>query len=486
MYLGIDIGTSGVKVVLTDNGSNIIGSETSDLKIVRKNIGWSEQEPNDWWKATNEAIFKIKDKYFKELKNVQGIGLSGQMHGLTALDERDKPLRKSILWNDTRSSNEARFLDEKYPLFRNVCGNVVMPGFTAPKALWLKNNELQVFKKIHSILLPKDYVRLLMTGEKCSDMSDSSGSLWLDIKKRNWSTEALKATDLSIKQMPNIVEGSEISGKLKKSIADDWGIDGRPVVAGGGGDNAATACGLGIIKHGDAFISLGTSGVIFLATDNFIPAANDGAHSFCHAIPEKWHLMSVILSATDSLNWLSEILCRKVSEMMEDLDHINQGPSDLMFHPYLSGERTPHNDANSRGAFLNISRNSNTKDLIRSVIEGVSYAFADCIRVFENANIKPDKLIAAGGGSQSERWLEIISTVTNTPIEIPTNSEHSAALGAARLGILASQNETDINSILLKPEIKKTINPVINKSDEYQQKLNNWRDLYSSIKETKE
>ena len=168
------------------------------------------------------------------------------------------------------------------------------------------------------------------------------------------------------------MEGSEISGKLKKSIADDWGIDGRPVVAGGGGDNAATACGLGIIKHGDAFISLGTSGVIFLATDNFIPAANDGAHSFCHAIPEKWHLMSVILSATDSLNWLSEILCRKVSEMMEDLDHINQGPSDLMFHPYLSGERTPHNDANSRGAFLNISRNSNTKDLIRSVIEGVS------------------------------------------------------------------------------------------------------------------
>ena len=174
-----------------------------------------------------------------------------------------------------------------------------------------------------------------MTGEKCSDMSDSSGSLWLDIKQRNWSIEALKATDLSIKQMPNIVEGSEISGKLKKSIADDWGIDGRPVVAGGGGDNAATACGLGIIKHGDAFISLGTSGVIFLATDNFIPAANYGAHSFCHAIPEKWHLMSVILSATDSLNWLSEILCRKVSEMMEDLDHINQGPSDLMFHPYL-------------------------------------------------------------------------------------------------------------------------------------------------------
>ena len=205
MYLGIDIGTSGVKVVLTDNGSNIIGSETSDLKVVRENIGWSEQEPNDWWKATNEAIFKIKDKYFKELKNVQGIGLSGQMHGLTALDE-------------------------KYPLFRNVCGNVVMPGFTAPKALWLKNNELQVFKKIHSILLPKDYVRLLMTGEKCSDMSDSSGSLWLDIKKRNWSIEALKATDLSIKQMPNIVEGSEISGKLKKSIADDWGIDGRQLL----------------------------------------------------------------------------------------------------------------------------------------------------------------------------------------------------------------------------------------------------------------
>ena len=159
---------------------------------------------DSWWKATNEAIFKIKDKYFKELKNVQGIGLSGQMHGLTALDERDRPLRKSILWNDTRSSNEARFLDEKYPLFRNVCGNVVMPGFTAPKALWLKNNELQVFKKIHSILLPKDYVRLLMTGEKCSDMSDSSGSLWLDIKQRNWSTEALKATDLSLNQMPSL------------------------------------------------------------------------------------------------------------------------------------------------------------------------------------------------------------------------------------------------------------------------------------------
>ena len=485
MYLGIDVGTSGVKVILTNDGNNIIASETSHLKVIRSKNGWSEQDPSDWWEATNKAVYKIKSHYSKQLKKVQGVGLSGQMHGLTALDKSDKPLRHSILWNDTRSSEEAKFLDDTEPLFRSIGGNVVMPGFTAPKALWLKKNELDVFNQIETILLPKDYIRLLMTGEKCSDMSDSSGTLWLDIAKRKWSDKLLNATDLSIKKMPTVIEGSQNSGYLRSTIASQWGIEGSPLVAGGGGDNASTACGLGVIEKGDAFISLGTSGVIFLVSDKFIPAANDGAHSFCHAIQNKWHLMSVILSATDSLNWLSEIFGKKVSNIMETIGDINDGPSDLMFHPYLSGERTPHNDANARGSFMNISRSTTSKDLARAVVEGVSYAFADCIKVFENANLKPKTLIAAGGGSQSDRWLEIISTVINTPIEIPNNSEHSAALGAARLGMLAFENENDTKTILVKPKIKKTINPKTEKFEEYQEKINHWRELYSRIKDKK-
>ncbi|SVC40398.1 uncharacterized protein METZ01_LOCUS293252, partial [marine metagenome] len=214
MYLGIDVGTSGVKVVLTNDGNNIIAAETSELNVMRPQHGWSEQDPNDWWYATNKAVENIKKKFSKQLKQVQGIGLSGQMHGLTALDAFDQPLRPSILWNDTRSFEEAKYLDETEPLFRSVGGNVVMPGFTAPKALWLKRNELNIFNKIETILLPKDFVRLLMTGEKCSDMSDSSGTLWLDIEKRNWSEELLTSTDLSVQKMPTVVEGSKSSGQL--------------------------------------------------------------------------------------------------------------------------------------------------------------------------------------------------------------------------------------------------------------------------------
>ena len=483
MYLGIDVGTSGVKVVLTNDGNNIIGSETSKLNVMRPKHGWSEQDPNDWWHATNKAIDNIKNQFSNHLKQVQGIGLSGQMHGLTALDSSDQPLRPSILWNDTRSFEEAKYLDETEPLFRSIGGNVVMPGFTAPKALWLKRNELNNFNKIQTILLPKDFVRLLMTGEKCSDMSDSSGTLWLDIEKRNWSEELLTLTDLSVQKMPTVIEGSKSSGQLRKDVARQWGIEGNPVVAGGGGDNASSACGLGVVNTGDAFISLGTSGVIFLVSDKYLPATNDGAHSFCHAIPNKWHLMSVILSATDSLNWLSEITGKEVSQMMENMNDDNVEPSNLMFHPYLSGERTPHNDASAKASFLNITRSSSINDLVRSVVEGVSYAFADCIKVFENAGEKPKRLIAAGGGSQSEKWLEIISTVTKTTIDIPENSEHSAALGAARLGILASNNSSDFNSILMQPKIKNSINPQLEKFDQYQDQINIWRELYSSIKE---
>ena len=480
MYLGIDVGTSGVKVILTNDGNNIIASETSHLKVIRSKNGWSEQDPSDWWEATNKAVYKIKSHYSKQLKKVQGVGLSGQMHGLTALDKSDKPLRHSILWNDTRSSEEAKFLDDTEPLFRSIGGNVVMPGFTAPKALWLKKNELDVFNQIETILLPKDYIRLLMTGEKCSDMSDSSGTLWLDIAKRNWSDKLLNATDLSIKKMPTVIEGSQNSGYLRSTIASQWGIEGSPLVAGGGGDNASTACGLGVIEKGDAFISLGTSGVIFLVSDKFIPAANDGAHSFCHAIQNKWHLMSVILSATDSLNWLSEIFRKKVSNIMETIGDINDGPSDLMFHPYLSGERTPHNDPHIRGSFHSIKTTTNATDLQYAVIEGVSFGILDGVNSILKVNNNFDKIFMVGGGSKSSFWIELLAALLNRKLSVCDQSEFGAALGVARLAMYQDATIDNKENIISEIKISKTYEPNEDNIDLLLQRYSIWKDLYNS------
>ena len=457
MYLGIDIGTSGVKSVLIDAGQSLIASATSPLDIIRAQSGYSEQHPEWWWDAVQKTIATLQKNHQHELSAVQAIGLSGQMHGLVALDQDDAPLRPASLWNDTRCAAEAQVLDTQYPAFRTIGGNAVMPGFTAPKALWMRSHEPELFNQIKTILLPKDYIRFRMTGEKISDLSDASGTLWLDIENRDWSDELLAACGLTTAQMPALVEGSDASAVLSKDIAQQWGMANDVVIAGGAGDNAASAIGLGVIAPGHGLISLGTSGVVFSVTDQFAPAADSGAHAFCHSLPATWHQMGVILSASDSISWLMESTGLSVDELTQKMDATNSLETSPIFHPYLSGERTPHNNADACGAFFDIKRHHHQGDLMRAVLQGVSFGIADAYDVLVAAGGKPSSILATGGGSQNITWINYIASIIDTPISIPKHQDIGAAMGAARLAMMASG--LPIEQVCTAPEIAETITP---------------------------
>ena len=457
MYLGLDIGTSGVKAVLIDDAQRLIGTATAPLNILRERSGYSEQQPEWWWEATKKAVAALKQQHQHALSGVKAIGLSGQMHGLVALDQHDHPLRPAILWNDTRCAAEAAMLDTQHPLFRTIGGNAVMARFTAPKAEWMRVHEPDLFRQIRTILLPKDYIRFCLSGAKISDMSDASGTLWLDIAKRDWSEDLLAACGLTVSQMPALVEGSAPSALLSKEIAKDWGMQPDVVIAGGGGDNAASAIGLGVIAPGDGLISLGTSGVVFAVTDQFAPAADSGAHAFCHALPHLWHQMGVILSATDSVTWLAETTGLSVADLVEKMATTNAMDIAPIFHPYLSGERTPHNNAHASGAFFDIKRHHHQGDLMRAVIQGVSFAIADAYDVLAAAGGRPQTLLATGGGSQNATWLTTIASIIGSPITIPKQSEIGAAMGAARLAMLATGLPMD--QVCTPPERAETFTP---------------------------
>ena len=475
MYLGLDLGTSAVKALLADESGAAVGSQSVPLQVIRRQAGWSEQDPQSWWDATNRAVRSLGAKYPEQMRQVTAIGLAGQMHGLTALDANDAVLRPAILWNDTRSAPQATHLDTVHAAFRLIGGNAVMPGFTAPKAVWMAENEPELFQRLATVLLPKDYLRFQMTGEKVSDMSDAAGTLWLDVAERDWSDELLSICGLDRRSMPRLIEGSEVSGRLRAEIAHSWGMDGRPVVAGGGGDNAAAAVGLGIVTPGDSFLSLGTSGVVFTVTDHFAPATDRGAHAFCHALPGSWHQMGVILAASDCVSWLCEITGLTIDTLMEQMAQTDPAATDLMFHPYLSGERTPHNDADARGGFFGLARHHGPGDMARAVLQGVGFAIADATDVLKEAGARPERLMATGGGSNNQTWLSYIASLTGISIDLPADGDFGAAFGAARLAMLA--DGADSADVCRKPDIKLTIEP----DRELAKKLNPARDDWQQI-----
>lgn len=457
MYLGLDLGTSGIKALLIDNDQTIIASAHADLTISRPHTGWSEQNPKDWLDAAETALLELKSTHPAELAAVQGIGLSGQMHGAVLLDEQDQVLRPAILWNDTRSYHQAARLDAD-PRFRTITGNIVFPGFTAPKLIWVKENEPAIFEKVRYVLLPKDYLRLWLTGEHISDMSDSSGTAWLDTAKRQWSSELLAAADMDISQMPRLVEGTEQAGRLRAELASRLGMKAGTIVAGGGGDNAASACGVGTVAPDRAFISLGTSGVLFVANRRYSPNAASAVHSFCHALPHTWHQMGVILSATDSLNWYSKITDTSAADLTAELGDTLKAPGTVSFLPYLSGERTPHNDANIRGAFIGLGHESNRPALTQAVLEGVAFAIRDNLEALRAAGTQIERAMAIGGGSRSAYWLSAIATALEIPLDVPEDGDFGAAFGAARLGLIAATGADPI-SVCTPPKIARIIDP---------------------------
>lgn len=480
MYLGIDLGTSGVKALLIDGEQRIVGSATGACDVLRPHPGWSEQDPADWIRATQEAIAGLKASHPAELAAVRGMGLSGHMHGATLLDESDSVLRPCILWNDTRSHAEAAALDAD-PQFRALTGNIVFPGFTAPKLAWVAKHEPDIFKKVRWVLLPKDYLRLWLTGEHMSEMSDSAGTSWLDTGKRAWSESLLAATGLSERQMPSLVEGTEQAGTLKSDLAAGWGMDAGVVVAGGAGDNAASACGMGTIGEGQAFVSLGTSGVLFAANARYLPNPESAVHAFCHALPDTWHQMGVILSATDALNWHAGVTGRSASELTRELGDTLQAPTGVTFLPYLSGERTPHNDATIRGAFIGLGHESSRAVLTQAVLEGVSFAIRDSLEALQTAGTQLHRVTAIGGGSRSAYWLSSIATALDLPIDVPADGDFGAAFGAARLGLVAATG-ADPLSVFTPPKTAHTVEPVASLREAYEDAYQRYGRLYPAIR----
>jgi xylulokinase len=484
-YLGIDIGTSGVKALIIDsNGKALAEASAPAVEPVRPHPGWSEQNPADWWTATLAAVDKLKESKASELAAVKGIGLSGHMHGATLLGKSDEVLRPCILWNDGRAFAECAEMEAALPSLREIAGNIAMPGFTAPKLAWVRKHEPEIFAKVAKVLLPKAYIRLLLTGEHVEEMSDAAGTLWLDVAKRDWSDALLAVTGLNRSHMPRLVEGSEKSGLLKPELAARWGMSGEVVVAGGAGDNAAAACGIGAIRPGEGFVSLGTSGVLFVSNERFSPNTAGAVHAFCHAIPNTWHQMGVILSATDSLNWLSAISGKKQAELSAAAEARFSGPGEEIFLPYLSGERTPHNNANARGSFVGLSHLSDPARLAQAVMEGVAFAFRDCQRVLADAGTRIDRLIAVGGGSKSLLWLKLLATNLDSEIALPEDGDFGGALGAARLGLCAATG-ADPAAVMTMPKIKTVIAPDRALADAYTAQYQRYRALYPAIEEAR-
>ena len=480
MYLGLDLGTSGLKGLLIDNTGRLAGSSTAPLAVLRPHEGWSEQDPATWIRAAETVIENLIHKFPASMKSLHGIGLSGQMHGATLLDKSANVIRPCILWNDTRAHAEAAELDAM-PQFRALTGNIVFPGFTAPKLSWVRRNEPKYFEKIHKVLLPKDYLRHWLTGEFISDMSDASGTGWLDVGARDWSSELLAATNMSRAQMPALVEGNAVGGVLRDALARRWGLPLGITVAGGAGDNAASAIGLGAFQAGQAFVSLGTSGVLFAANDAFLPNPASAVHAFCHALPDTWHQMGVILSATDALAWYGNIVGRSAKDLTGELGLTLQAPGSTRFLPYLGGERTPHNDSTVRGAFLGLSHSNDRFALTRAVLEGVAFAFRDNLHALRSAGTEISRLLAVGGGARSDYWLQVIATTLNLPIDIPENGEFGAALGAARLGLMAAAG-IEPASVCKPPKIAKTVEPDTSLTAPFSDAYQTWRAAYPALK----
>ncbi len=484
-FLGIDIGTSGVKALLIDEAGKALGEASAPaVEPVRPHPGWSEQNPTDWWTATLGAIDKLKQSHPAELAAVKGIGLSGHMHGATLLGENDKVLRPCILWNDGRSAAECGEMEAALPSLRELAGNIAMPGFTAPKIAWVRKHEPDIYKQLRKVLLPKAYVRLLLTGEHVEDMSDAAGTLWLDVARRDWSDELLGVTGLTREHMPSLVEGSAVSAQLKDEYVARWGMSGPVVVAGGAGDNAAAACGIGAIRPGEGFVSLGTSGVLFVSNEKFSPNTEGAVHAFCHAIPDTWHQMGVILSATDSLNWLSRITGKKQAELSGEAEAQFKGPGEATFLPYLSGERTPHNNAGARGSFTGLSQSTDSAQMAQAVMEGVTFAMRDCQRVLADAGTSINRLLAVGGGSKSALWLKLLATNLDMEIALPEDGDFGGALGAARLGLCAATGAKP-DDVMSMPPIKTTIAPDQTLSAAYTDQYARYRALYPAIEEAR-
>lgn len=454
-YIGIDLGTSAVKLILIDGSGGIVDTVSNDYPLYFPKPGFSEQDPDDWWAAVSDGIEKLTKGIDK--RSVKGIGVGGQMHGLVMLDENGSVLRPAILWNDTRTGAETDYLNNTIgkDKLAELTGNIAFAGFTAPKILWVRKNEPEIFEKCRKLCLPKDYIDYKLTGVFATDVSDASGTLCFDVRNRRWSAEMLDIIGVSEKMFPAVFESGEIIGKTEL-----FGLD-CPVVAGAG-DNAAAAIGTGTVEEGQCNISLGTSGTVFIPTDRFVKPENNALHSFCHA-NGKYHLMGCILSAASCNKWLNEVVFRSDY----DVD-VSEGSAGLYFLPYFSGERCPHNDGDVRGAFIGLSSSTSREDMQRAVFEGVSFAIKDCI---ELCPYEIKKATVCGGGTHSKAWMKILADILQIELSVIINEgpAYGAALLAAGVGSA--------------PSVEYTVSPNSACSGYYERKYHDFKKLYPALKD---
>lgn len=480
MFLGLDLGTSAVKAVLVDGDQRIVGQASAALTVQRPRPLWAEQDPEAWWAAAAQAVGGLRAAHAAALAAVRAIGLSGQMHGAVLLDAGDRVLRPAILWNDGRAGAECAELERRAPRLRAVAGTLAMPGFTAPKLLWVAAHEPACFRAVARVLLPKDWLRLRLTGEHVAEMSDASGTLWLDVAARAWSPALLAASGLDDRAVPRLVEGSEPSGRLRRAVAEAWGLPPGVVVAGGGGDNAAAAVGVGAVGAGDAFLSLGTSGVYFVAGDRFAPAPETATHAFCHCLPRAWHQMAVILSAASCLSWLAAASgAGDEATLLAEAETAGGDPR-LLFLPYLSGERTPHNDPHATGAFVGLTHATGRGDLARAVLEGVALALADGQDALLGAGTVIGALSVVGGGARSRLWGRILASALERPLRYPAAGEVGPAFGAARLARLAADGE-DPRAVCTPPPTAALVEPDAALRDALRARRRRFRALYPAL-----
>ncbi len=481
-FLGLDIGTSAVKAVLVDGRQRLIAEATAPLVIHEPRPGWYEQDPETWWDATLTVVDALRRAVPAEFRALSAIGLSGQMHSALILDRNGKPIRPAILWNDGRAVAECAELTAAVPHLPDIAGVLAMPGFTAPKILWLKKHEPRNFERLARVLLAKDYVRLKMTGEAATDMCDAAGTLLLDEVRRAWNGACAAVSGLSQDQLPRLLEGPAISGTLLPGIQSAWGID-RPVpVAAGAGDAAAGAIGIGAVEDGDSFLSLGTSAQYFVTRDRYEPKPATLIHAFAHALPERWFEMAAMLNGASPLDWLAKVLGEAdIAALLHKVEARFNGPSQVIFLPYLSGERTPHNDAEARGGFFGLEASTDRLDLVQAVLDGAAFSFMDAQLALGAAGRAAAPVAAVGGGARSRYWLRLIASALGVPVLASTGADKGPAFGAARLARMAFTGEPAA-AVCTKPETVDEIAPDPRLHEAYAGRFVTYRRLYANLR----
>ena len=482
-YIGIDLGTSAVKILLVNGSGQICGSVSEEYPLSFPYPGWSEQEPADWWNAVCRGLKRLLDGL--DVSQIAGIGVGGQMHGLVTLDENDAVIRPAILWNDGRTAEETDWLNSAIgkEKLSALTANIAFAGFTAPKLLWMQKNEPEKFARIAKIMLPKDYIGYCLTGVHACDYSDASGMLLLDVKNKCWSEEMLEICGVRKEQMPQLFESFETIGMVKPEIAAALGLPEGVRVAAGAGDNAAAAVGTGTVGDGACNISLGTSGTIFISSERFGVDPNNALHAFAHA-DGTYHLMGCMLSAASCNKWFCEdiLSTQDYAKEQSPIDDNKLGTNRIFFLPYLMGERSPINDTDARGTFIGLTMDSSRADMVQAVLEGVSFAIRDSFEVAKSLGIRIERSMLCGGGAKSPLWRKIMANVLNIPLDIP-QTEEGPGYGAAMLAMVACGEYNDVKACadaLVHTTETVLPDPVI--AERYEQAYRRFQKIYPAVK----